>query len=83
MLEVGVSINSKAGSRMFATVGDELIIEGHRVGEPRRVGKVKEVRGDDGGPPYLVRWDDSGRSTLLFPGADCRIEHLAVTGKDS
>ena len=70
---------------MFANVGDGLIIEGHRVGEPRRVGKVEEVRGDDGGPPYLVKWDDTGRSTLLFPGADCRIEHLAgtATRKDS
>jgi hypothetical protein len=68
---------------MFANVGDELIIEGHRIGEPRRRGKVEEVRGDDGGPPYLVRWDDTGRSTLLFPAADCRIEHLAGTGKDS
>jgi hypothetical protein len=70
---------------MFANVGDQLIIEGHRVGEPRRVGMVEEVRGDNGGPPYLVKWDDTGRSTLLFPGADCRIEHLAgtTTGKDS
>ncbi len=66
---------------MFANVGDGLIIEGHRVSEPRRVGKVEEVRGGDGGPPYLVRWDDTGRSTLLFPGADCRIEHLAGTTK--
>jgi len=70
---------------MFANVGDELVIEGHRVGEPRRAGMVEEVRGDNGGPPYLVRWDDTGRSTLLFPGADCRIEHLAgaTTRKDS
>jgi len=70
---------------MYANVGDELIIEGHRVGEPRRIGKVEEARGDDGGPPYLVKWDDTGRSTLLFPGADCRIEHLAgtTTRKDS
>jgi hypothetical protein len=70
---------------MFAKVGDALIIEGHRVGEPRRTGRVEEVRGADGGPPYLVRWDDTDRSTLLFPGDDCRIEHLgdASTGKDS
>lgn len=70
---------------MIANVGDELIIEGHRIGEPRRIGLVEEVRGDDGGPPYLVRWDDTGRSTLLFPGADCRIEHStgASTRKDS
>jgi hypothetical protein len=38
---------------------------------------VEEVRGDDGDPPYLVRWDDTGRTTLLFPGSDCRIHHLA------
>ena len=68
---------------MFATVGDELIVEGHRIGEARRVGRVEEVHGDDGGPPYLVRWDDTGRTTLLFPGPDCRIEHLNGTGKDS
>jgi hypothetical protein len=68
---------------MYANVGDELIIEGHRVGLPRRTGKVEETRGADGGPPYVVRWDDTGRTTLLFPGPDCRIEHLAGTGKDS
>ena len=61
---------------MFAEVGDELIIEGHEVGRPRREGKIEEVRGPDGGPPYLVRWDDTGRATLLFPGSDCRIVHL-------
>jgi hypothetical protein len=68
---------------VFANVGDELIIEGHRIGLPRRVGKVEEVRGENGGPPYLVRWDDTGRATLLFPGPDCRIEHLTGNGKDS
>lgn len=64
---------------MFAQVGDELIIEGHEVGRPHRVGKVEEVRGDQGGPPYLVRWDDTGRTTLLFPGTDCRIVRLTGT----
>ncbi len=70
---------------MFAQVGDELIIEGHEVGRPRREGRVEEVRGHAGGPPYVVRWDDTGRTTLLFPGSDCRIMHLAgtATRKDS
>lgn len=68
---------------MFANVGDQVIIEGHRIGEPRRVGEVEEVRGGDGGPPYLVLWDDTGRATLLFPGADCRIEHLSGSGEES
>jgi hypothetical protein len=67
---------------MFAQVGDELIIEGHEVGRPRRIGRVEEVRGDDGGPPYVVRWDDTGRTTLLYPGSDCRIEHLTDTTRE-
>ena len=48
----------KGAFEMHAEVGDELIIEGHRVGEPRRTGKVQEVRGNNGGPPYRVLWDD-------------------------
>jgi hypothetical protein len=67
---------------MHAEVGDELIIEGHRVGEPRRTGKVEEVRGQNGGPPYRVRWDDTGRSTLMFPGSDCHIKHLGETNNE-
>lgn len=64
---------------MKGHVGDQLIIDGHRVGEPRRVGEIVEVRGADGGPPYRVRWDDSGSVTLLFPGPDCRIVPLTET----
>ncbi|MDX2381543.1 MAG: DUF1918 domain-containing protein [Acidimicrobiia bacterium] len=64
-----------------AAVGDELIVQGHSVGEPPRVGEVLEVRGDDGGPPFRVRWDETGRSTLLFPGADCVIKHLKPTAE--
>jgi hypothetical protein len=64
---------------MHAEIGDELIIEGHRVGEPRRTGKVEEVRGQNGGPPYRVRWDDTGRSTLMFPGSDCHIKQIGET----
>ena len=67
---------------MQAKVGDELIIEGHQVGEPRRTGKVEEARGQNGGPPYRVLWDDTGRSTLIFPGSDCHIKHLAETNNE-
>lgn len=59
---------------MKAHAGDKLIISGHQVGEPRRVGQVVEVRGEDGAPPYRVRWDEDGHTTLLFPGPDCSIE---------
>lgn len=64
---------------MIAAVGDHMVIGGHRVGQPLRRGEIVEVRGADGAPPYLVRWDDSGRTTLLFPGPDCTIEHLAAS----
>lgn len=62
---------------MQARVGDRIVIRGHRVGEPIRDGEILEVRGPDGGPPYIVRWEDSGHETLFFPGSDALIEHLA------
>ena len=61
---------------MKAHLGDKVVISGHRVGEPQRIGQIKEVRGDDGGPPYRVKWDQDGHTTLLFPGPDCTIEPL-------
>lgn len=63
---------------MHATVGDEIIIAGHVVGEATRAGRIVEVRGSNGGPPYRIHWDDSGRTTLLFPGDDSSIKHLAA-----
>jgi hypothetical protein len=29
-----------------------------------------------GGPPYIVRWDDTGHETLFFPGSDAVVEHF-------
>ena len=63
---------------MKAQTGDRLILAGTHVGDPQRVGLVVEVHGDDGAPPYLVRWEDSDHETLCFPGPDARVE--APTG---
>jgi hypothetical protein len=63
---------------MRASVGDRIIIEGHRLGEPHHDGEVLEVHGEDGAPPYLVRWDDTGHSTLFFPGPDATVEHFGA-----
>jgi hypothetical protein len=60
---------------MEASVGDRIIILGHRVGEPIRRAKVLEVHGKDGGPPYLVEWSDDGHHSLFFPGSDAIVEH--------
>lgn len=43
------------------------------VGVKDRVGEITEVRGDNGGPPYLVRFED-GHTSLVYPGPDCVIE---------
>lgn len=59
---------------MRANVGDRLIVEGTHVGDPRRVAVVAELRHEDGTPPYVVRWLDTGREGLVFPGSEARIE---------
>jgi hypothetical protein len=59
---------------MRASVGDRIVIRGHRAGEPSRDCEVLEVRGADGGPPFLVRWVESRHETLFFPGPDATIE---------
>ncbi|GAA1542311.1 DUF1918 domain-containing protein [Nocardioides humi] len=61
---------------MFASVGDRLVIRSHTVGGPVRDGEIIEVRHDDGSPPYVVRWSDTGRETLYFPGPDADVEHF-------
>ena len=61
---------------MQAHVGDQLRIRGRAIGIADRIGKVIEVRGAGGTPPYLVRWADSEHEGLLFPGNDAVIEHL-------
>ena len=58
---------------MQATVGDRLLIHGRTVGAVEQHGEIVEVRGADGGPPYLVRYAD-GREGLVFPRPDCEIE---------
>lgn len=52
---------------MRAQVGDRIILAAEHIDEPTRDGEVLEVRGPDGGPPYVVRWDD-GHSGLIYPG---------------
>ena len=46
------------------------------IGEPDRDGEILEAHGADGGPPYLVRWDDSDHGALLFPGSDAVVQEL-------
>ena len=59
-----------------ATPGDRLVIRGHRVGEHERDAEILEVLGENGRPPFVVRWSDDGHVSTLFPGSDAYVEHL-------
>lgn len=52
---------------MKAQVGDHIILAGTRVDDPVRDGEVLEVKGSDGGAPYMIRWSD-GHTGLVYPG---------------
>jgi hypothetical protein len=60
---------------MKANVGDRIVIKGHHIGDPDRDGVVLEVHGADGGPPFLVCWED-GHEALFFPGPDAVVQHF-------
>lgn len=60
---------------MHAKVGETLILMSHTVGEPNRTAEILEVHGEDGGAPYLVRFDD-GHESLVFPGPDAVVHHV-------
>lgn len=59
---------------MRATVGDRLHVHGRTVGTSDKVAEIVEVRGEQGSPPYWVRFPD-GRETLVYPGPDSVIEN--------
>ncbi|WP_308466083.1 DUF1918 domain-containing protein [Rathayibacter soli] len=61
---------------MQATAGERILIRGKTVDNPDRHGEILEVRGEDGTPPYLVRFDD-GHETLIYPGPDCVVERAS------
>jgi hypothetical protein len=61
---------------MQAKVGDRLVIEGRTADIKRREAEVIEVRGEDGGPPFLVRYSD-GHEGLVFPGPDAHVVHAS------
>jgi hypothetical protein len=63
-------------SQLTAKPGDRLIVHGHRLGEPPRDGEVLEVFGRRGRPPYLVRWEDDGHVSRVYPGSDIVVQHL-------
>lgn len=61
---------------MRAQVGDRIVVRGHPAILPDRECEVVEVLKANGEPPFVVRWEGSGRQGPFFPGPD------AVNGND-
>lgn len=61
---------------MHAQAGDHIVVESPTVGGHRRGGEVLETHGPDGGPPFVVRWEDSEAECLVYPGPDAHIEPM-------
>jgi hypothetical protein len=67
-------------SILRAQPGDRLVIRAHHTGEAQRDGEILEVLGEDGAPPYVVRWEDDGHVSQLYPGDDAFVQHLHEGG---
>jgi hypothetical protein len=63
-------------SILRAEPGDRLVIRGHHQGELERDAEILEVLGEDGAPPFVVRWQDDGHVSRLYPGSDAYVEHF-------
>ncbi|MCW2770098.1 MAG: putative signal-transduction protein with domain [Aeromicrobium sp.] len=61
---------------IHAVVGDRLIVHSTHVGEAVREAEILEARGEDGGPPFVVRWSDTGHEGVIFPGPDAEVQHV-------
>ena len=65
---------------MRAHVGDRIVLAAEHIDEPTRDGEVLEVRGADGGPPFVVRWAD-GHTGLIYPGPGS-VLHVGAPGDE-
>ncbi len=65
-------MNAPQRAAARAKRGDLVVITGHRVGEPERVGEILEVLGEPAHAHYNVRWQDGHESTV-YPGSDMTI----------
>jgi hypothetical protein len=68
---------------MKACVGDMIEVRGRHIDDLPRRGEVLEVRGADGGPPYVMQWDDNPHVCIFFPASDAIAHHFVHQAADS
>jgi Domain of unknown function (DUF1918) len=73
-------LTNEGRKTMQAAVGDTLTVRSLHQGEADRHGTIIEVHGKDGGPPYLVRWQDEHES-VFFPAAGTIVDHHPAAGQ--
>jgi len=59
---------------MTGRVGDRIIVESERVGQPDRIGEVLEVTEAEYGTRYHVRWEDGHESDIRPSAGSARFE---------
>jgi hypothetical protein len=57
---------------MKANIGDWLFVNSHNDSTHARRAKILDV-GQDGAPPYTVRWTDTDHDAIVFPGPDAEV----------
>ncbi len=58
---------------MIGKVGDRIIVESEKVGQPARSGEILEVAEGSAGHTYLVRWEDGHVSSIRPAAGSARI----------
>lgn len=61
---------------MKAKVGDLLVVPGPE----SRAGRVIRVLGQDGTPPYVIKWQKDGHIAMVTPGPYSRIVPAGTNG---
>ena len=58
---------------MTARVGDRIVVESDKVGQPAREGEILAIIPHETGTEYEVRWDDGHRTSIRPHGGTARI----------
>jgi hypothetical protein len=70
-----VSVVCLVVAEMKAVAGDRLVVLSRHLAEPVRVGEIVAVHGQNGGPPFVVRWEGETDTVVVIPGPDAHVEH--------
>ncbi|MEV6327384.1 DUF1918 domain-containing protein [Streptomyces sp. NPDC051909] len=65
---------------MRASKGDKLVVHGRTVGQHERTAEVVQVMGENGNPPFRVKFDDDGHEAVMSPGPDTTVRHRPEAG---